>query len=245
TDTTVTISKKSITTEQELGGAQLVIYEENGTTVAKDSEGHELSWTSDKDGAKTFTLKNGTYILEETGDEFTGSDGKTYKVVTSKTKFTVENGKITSSEIIKDATSDDDNGTIEVDKDNNKITISDAEAESGETGGDDEGGDDKPHDGGDDEQGDDKPHGGDDGQPSGGDDDSNTGDDEEGGNGGRQTGGEDEDGEDGEGGGKKAGGDDEDGDGGNTPNTGAGAGFAAAFMIVGAAVVIFGKKKNG
>ena len=243
--TDVTISKKSITTEQELGGAQLVIYEENGTTVAKDTENHELSWTSDKDSAKTFTLKNGTYILEETGDEFTGSDGKTYKVVTSKTKFTVENGKITSSEIIKDATSDDDNGTIEVDKDNNKITISDAEAESGETGGDDEGGDDKPHDGGDDEQGDDKPHGGDDGQPSGGDDDSNTGDDEEGGNGGRQTGGEDEDGEDGEGGGKKAGGDDEDGDGGNTPNTGAGAGFAAAFMIVGAAVVIFGKKKNG
>ncbi|MBR6336240.1 MAG: hypothetical protein IKR76_00765 [Ruminococcus sp.] len=111
-DTTVTISKKSVTDETELEGAELTIFDDKNNEVAK--------WTSGKT-AKEVTLKDGTYTLKETGDEFTFG-GKTYKVTESYVTFTVKDGKVTSST----PKSANDGGKASADNDKKVFTISDA-----------------------------------------------------------------------------------------------------------------------
>ncbi|MBO6140976.1 MAG: hypothetical protein J6O40_04195, partial [Ruminococcus sp.] len=86
-DTVVTISKKEIGGSDELAGAELTITDDKGKVVEK--------WTSGKI-AKNVTLKDGTYTLKETGNEFTVGD-KTYKVTDSTVTFTVKDGKVTES----------------------------------------------------------------------------------------------------------------------------------------------------
>lgn len=60
----ITISKRSITSSDELKGATLRITDKNGN-IANDVSGKKLEWTSTKK-AKTFQLKMGDYILSET-----------------------------------------------------------------------------------------------------------------------------------------------------------------------------------
>ncbi len=109
-ETEVKISKTDINGEKELEGAELTI---------KDSDGKVVdSWESNGK-AKTVTLKDGTYTLEETGSEFE-DNGVTYKVTTSTVTFTVSDGKVVSHDVKEGV-----DGKITVD--GNKITVSDAE----------------------------------------------------------------------------------------------------------------------
>ena len=81
-----------------------------------------MRWTSGET-AKTITLRDGSYVLKETGTTFK-SGGKEYKVVTSSFDFEITNGKITK--VSKDVS--EDNGTIKYTDTNNTITIRDAQA---------------------------------------------------------------------------------------------------------------------
>ena len=126
-DTAVTISKKAIGGGDELPGASLKITTDvEGKTIAKDSKSNAaLEWTSTNE-AKTVILADGEYYLRETGDEFVSKlDNKTYKIVSSVLKFTVEDGTIT--EVVNTTTENDENGFFTVDKEKKVITISDAE----------------------------------------------------------------------------------------------------------------------
>ena len=108
-DTVVTVSKKEINGKDELAGAKLTI---------KDSEGKVVkTWTSGNVAEKV-ALKDGTYTLEETGDEFTIGN-KTYKVTDSTVEFTVKNGEVTSYKVTE--------GTIgKITVDGTNITVEDA-----------------------------------------------------------------------------------------------------------------------
>ncbi|MBQ6675473.1 MAG: hypothetical protein IJM75_05020, partial [Ruminococcus sp.] len=129
----VTFSKKAVAGASELGGADIVIYEGRGdgltTKVAKDAKtGDALSWRSDKNGAKTFTLADGEYTLKESGDKpFQGSDGKWYNVNTSAFGFKIVNG-----EVVEPSANAGTNDDISYDKASATITIYDSLVDEGE-----------------------------------------------------------------------------------------------------------------
>ena len=129
----VTFSKKAVAGASELGGADIVIYEGRGdgltTKVAKDAKtGDALSWKSDKNGAKTFTLADGEYTLKESGDKpFQGSDGKWYNVNTSAFGFKIVNG-----EVVDPSANAGANDDISYDKASATITIYDSLVDEGE-----------------------------------------------------------------------------------------------------------------
>ena len=118
-NTDVLIDKADITGEKELKGAKLTIFAEDGKTVVIDE------WTSDGKTAKKVSLPNGTYVLKETGGEFTVG-GKTYKVLTSEVAFTVNNGTVTArgAKTTADKNSRESYALFDG---TNKITICDAE----------------------------------------------------------------------------------------------------------------------
>ena len=105
--TKVTFNKTDVTGENELIGAQLTIYKYDA-----DAEGHKGAkvgtWTSDINKTAQFDLPDGQYVLEETaakdeqGKDVTVVDaqGKTYKVLTSTTEFTVADGNVTSTSAV-------------------------------------------------------------------------------------------------------------------------------------------------
>ena len=90
----IVISKTDISGQKEINGAVLTIKDSNKNTVAGP-------WTSKADGkggnVLTVTLEDGNYTLTETGDTVTDADGNTYKILTSEIKFTVADGKVTST----------------------------------------------------------------------------------------------------------------------------------------------------
>ena len=145
--TSVVISKKAVTGDDEIPGARLQIVDKvTGdnigsaiweSVIAANGEGftalttkigeledvvYGMQWTSGET-AKTITLRDGSYVLKETGTTFK-SGGKEYKVVTSSFDFEITNGKITK--VSKDVS--EDNGTIKYTDTNNTITIRDAQA---------------------------------------------------------------------------------------------------------------------
>ena len=90
----IVISKTDISGQKEIDGAVLTIKDSNKNIVAGP-------WTSKADGkggnVLTVTLEDGNYTLTETGDTVTDADGNTYKILTSEIKFTVADGKVTST----------------------------------------------------------------------------------------------------------------------------------------------------
>ena len=143
--TDIVISKKAITGEDEIKGATLqivdkvtgknigdsiwkqIVDENEGVTalttdigVLKDVR-YGMQWTSG-DAPKTIKLRDGSYVLKESGTTFT-SGGKTYNVVSSSFEFEITNGKITK--VSKDVT--ENNGSIKYTDTNNTITIRDAQ----------------------------------------------------------------------------------------------------------------------
>ena len=129
--TSVVISKKAVTGDDEIPGATLQIVDKvTGdnigsaiweSVIAANGEGftalttkigeledvvYGMQWTSGET-AKTITLRDGSYVLKETGTTFK-SGGKEYKVVTSSFDFEITNGKITK--VSKNVT--EDNGSI-------------------------------------------------------------------------------------------------------------------------------------
>lgn len=95
--TKVSISKKDITTGEELEGAKLSILDKEGNVV-KDSEGNDLTWTSTNEPKYIEKLPTGDYILHEE----TAPDGY---VRAEDVEFTVkETGEIQTVEMIDDIT---------------------------------------------------------------------------------------------------------------------------------------------
>ena len=127
----VKIDKTDITGQAEIAGAKLSLFTDADCTVrAKDAEGKTINeWESDGNGAKTFTLNNGTYYLKETGNDIIIGN-KIYKVITSVLKFDVVNGEVsvaaqTGYKTAPDST--DKNGYFLYDSDSNTIKVCDAE----------------------------------------------------------------------------------------------------------------------
>ena len=98
--TPVKINKTNITGSTELSGAKLAVYNYDSTKT--DGKGTQVgeTWTSAPDKTMDLVLEDGTYVLEETGDNITDADGKTYKVIPSTVKFTVKNGTVTSTDTV-------------------------------------------------------------------------------------------------------------------------------------------------
>ena len=109
------LSKTAVNGEDELKGATLTI---------KDSEGNVVkTWESDGKNKGEVVLEDGEYTLEETATEagkYIEYDGKKYYVVDSAFKFTVENGKVVSSEKVESFKG-------EITATENTIKVSDAE----------------------------------------------------------------------------------------------------------------------
>ena len=140
----ITISKKDITGETEVAGAELTVTlvkaATDGATLenVKDGEISEdkmsITWTSTEDAAVLEGLPDGEYTLEETGEEFT-FDGKTYKVLESTVKFVIENGEIKSATseddgaVKSEADSTSENGYFIYDEATSKNTITVCDAE--------------------------------------------------------------------------------------------------------------------
>ena len=135
--TDVVINKTDVTGEKELANAKLTLTDTKGDYVKDAKSGETIKeWTSNGKDKWTVSLANGTYVLKETGGEFT-SGGKTYTVVTSSLEFTVEDGKITSvtakdkdnkesdSDVKASYDSKSTSGYYHVD--DNNITVCDAE----------------------------------------------------------------------------------------------------------------------
>jgi len=127
----VKIDKTDITGQAEIAGAKLSLFTDADCTVrAKDAEGKTINeWESDGNGAKTFTLNNGTYYLKETGNDIIIGN-KIYKVITSVLKFDVVNGEVSVAaqagyKTAPDST--DKNGYFLYDSDSNTIKVCDAE----------------------------------------------------------------------------------------------------------------------
>ncbi|MBR4555664.1 MAG: hypothetical protein IKO27_08760, partial [Ruminococcus sp.] len=90
----ITLSKKGITGESELAGATITIYNKADYDRNGDEAAAVKTWTSDGTNTKTFTLNDGSYVIKETGGEFTVGDN-VYKVLTSVLEFTIEDGEVT------------------------------------------------------------------------------------------------------------------------------------------------------
>ena len=114
--TKVIINKTDVTGEKELTGAVITV--KQGETVIKE-------WTSKPNETMELELEDGNYSFTETGSEITDADGKTYKVIGSEVKFTVQNGTVTSKDA-KTTFDDVDKTTGGVVVTGTHITISDA-----------------------------------------------------------------------------------------------------------------------
>ena len=57
------------------------------------ASGDGIQWTSGDAAKEIVGLPDGTYTLQETGDEFT-ANGKTYQVVTDTLTFVLEEGNV-------------------------------------------------------------------------------------------------------------------------------------------------------
>ena len=114
--TKVIINKTDVTGEKELTGAVITV--KQGETVIKE-------WTSKPNETMELELEDGDYSFIETGSEITDADGKTYKVIGSEVKFTVQNGTVTSKDA-KTTFDDVDKTTGGVVVTGTHITISDA-----------------------------------------------------------------------------------------------------------------------
>ena len=94
--TKIQIDKKDITGQEEVAGATLTLTNEDLTAeqweaiAAANTDltalGDGIQWTSGNAAKEIVGLPDGTYTLQETGDEFT-ANGKTYQVVTDTLTF--------------------------------------------------------------------------------------------------------------------------------------------------------------
>ena len=121
--TDIILSKKDIRNEKEVLGATLIVTDSDGNTVDE--------WVSDGSDHAIKGLTNGTYTLTETAVD-AETAGAEYKIVDTTVTFTVKNGKLTSvvadnNALAASAEEGSPDGFVLADKDNNKITVCDAE----------------------------------------------------------------------------------------------------------------------
>ncbi len=92
-ETVVSISKKDVTTKEELPGATLIIRNSKGE-IAKDSNGNELKWVSTNEPKIIKGLEEGTYTLEEQ----IAPNG--YKLSSEKITFEVKNNGVVTEVVM-------------------------------------------------------------------------------------------------------------------------------------------------
>ncbi|MEE5994471.1 MAG: SpaA isopeptide-forming pilin-related protein [Oscillospiraceae bacterium] len=146
----VTISKKDVTGENEVTGAELTLTsdEVDWTTIIKanadntrlETVTNELDevigvkWVSDGTDITIQSILNGEYTLTETATENQPVDenGNIYKVISSALTFTMQDGTITLSDNNTGLTTENTNhGYYDVsDFENSHITVCDAEIET-------------------------------------------------------------------------------------------------------------------
>ena len=101
--TKIQIDKKDITGQEEVAGATLTLTNDDLTAEQWEAiaaantdvtaSGDGIQWTSGDAAKEIASLPDGTYTLQETGNEFT-ANGKTYQVVTDTLTFVLEEGNV-------------------------------------------------------------------------------------------------------------------------------------------------------
>ncbi|MBR6871939.1 MAG: hypothetical protein IKN17_00365, partial [Ruminococcus sp.] len=117
--TDIVLKKTDIAGSAEIIGAKIEILDANNN----NAKVHE--WVSDGK-EKTFSLSDGSYIMQETGIDNTGN-ALSYKVIPSSIEFTVKNGEITSVSGTSNGKGPKDGIDGYVSQDGNKFTFNDAE----------------------------------------------------------------------------------------------------------------------